>query len=74
MAKDGNDDVVRREMLRMLMGKVEEDAYPSATMLDMIESLLKPNEIPAYAELLMEKIRRDRVPSIPLMNRILELT
>lgn len=73
MAKD-NEDVVRTEMLRMLMGKVAEDAYPSATMLDMIESLLRPDEVPAYAELLMQKIRRDRFPSIPLMNRILELT
>lgn len=72
MAKDGYD--VRVEVLRMLMGKVANDAYPSATMLDMIESMLTPNEVPAYAELLMEKIRKDRFPSIPLMNRVRELT
>lgn len=72
MAKDGYD--VRVEVLRMLMGKVANDAYPSATMLDMIESMLTPNEVPAYAELLMEKIRRDRFPSIPLMNRVSQLT
>lgn len=72
MAKDGYD--VRVEVLRMLMGKVANDAYPSATMLDMIESMLTPNEVPAYAELLMEKIRKDRFPSIPLMNRVSQLT
>lgn len=72
MAKDGND--VRREVLRVLMGKVASDDYPSTTMLDMIESMLTPDEVPAYAELLMEKIRRDRFPSIPMLNRVMSLT
>jgi len=64
---------VREELLRMLMGKVAEDQYPSATMLDMIEQILTPDEVPAYAELLMQKIRGDRFPSIPLLNRVMAL-
>jgi len=72
MASDSEYDV-RGEILRMLMGKVAEDQYPSATMLDMIEQILRPDEVPAYAELLMEKIRGDRFPSIPMLNRVMAL-
>jgi hypothetical protein len=69
MARDAEYDV-RREMLRLLLSKVADDPYPSTTMLDMIEEMLTPEEVPAYAELLMQKIRRDRFPSIPMMNRL----
>ena len=69
----GSEYDVRVEILRMLMGRVAEDQYPSATMLDMIEQLLRPEEVPAYAELLMQKIRDDRFPSIPLHNRVMAL-
>lgn len=72
MASDSEYDV-REEILRMLMHKVAEDQYPSATMLDMIEQILRPEEVPAYAELLMQKIRDDRFPSIPLLNRVMAL-
>jgi len=69
----GSEYDVRGEILRMLMGRVAEDQYPSATMLDMIEQILRPDEVPAYAELLMQKIRDDRFPSIPLLNRVMAL-
>lgn len=69
----GSEYDVRVEILRMLMEKVAEDQYPSATMLDMIEEILRPEEVPAYAELLMQKIRDDRFPSIPLLNRVMAL-
>ncbi len=72
MARDEQYDV-RLEMLRVLLSKVANDPYPSTTMLDMIEQMLTPDEVPAYAELLMEKIRGDRFPSIPLMNRVMAL-
>jgi len=69
----GSEYDVREEILRMLMGRVAEDEYPSATMLYMIEQILRPDEVPAYAELLMQKIRDDRFPSIPLLNRVMAL-
>ena len=69
----GSEYDVREEILRMLMGRVAADQYPSATMLDMIEQILRPEEVPAYAELLMQKIRDDRFPSIPLLNRVMAL-
>lgn len=60
----------RRELLQALTEKTAEDAYPSATMLDMIEGLLTPDEIPIYAETLMTRIRNDRFPSISMMKRV----
>ncbi len=73
MARDDAYDV-RREILRVLMGKIASDTYPSATMMDMAEQLLTPQEVPAYAELLMQKIREDRFPSLPMLARVQALT
>lgn len=64
------DYEVRRELLEMLMDKVADDNYPSATMLDMIESLLTPDDVPAYAEALLERARADRYPSIDMLRRV----
>jgi uncharacterized protein (DUF2342 family) len=69
----GDEYDVRSEMLRLLLGKVASDTYPSTTMLDMIEKLLTPQEVPAYAEVLMDKIRGDRFPSVHLMKRVMAL-
>lgn len=63
----------RAELLKVLMGKVAEDPYPSTTMLDLIEEIVTPDDVPAYAELLMDKIRQDRFPSLALMNRCRQL-
>ncbi len=64
----------RRALLDVLMAKVEEENYPSSTMLDMIESLLTDDEMPRYVELLVERIHADRFPSIPLIQRVQSLT
>jgi len=70
----GSEYDVREEILRMLMGRVAEDQYPSATMLDMIEEMLTPAELPLYVEALLNRVRSDRFPSIPMLNRIKNLT
>lgn len=64
---------VRREILKMLLSKIADDPYPSGTMMDMAEQMLEPDEIPAYAEVLMDKIRRDRFPSLGMLNRVANL-
>lgn len=61
---------VRSELLEMLMEKVAADHYPSSTMLDMIESLLTPDDVPDYAEALLERVREDQFPSIDLLKRL----
>jgi hypothetical protein len=60
----------REELLEALMAKVESDYYPSSTMLDMIESLLTPDDVPRYAEMLLERIRADEWPSIDMIKRV----
>ncbi|HEX6876273.1 MAG TPA: hypothetical protein VF165_11495 [Nocardioidaceae bacterium] len=64
---------VHGEVLRVLLSKVQADPYPSGTMMDMIEQMLEPDQVPAYAEILMEKIRRDRFPSLEMLQRVAKL-
>jgi hypothetical protein len=64
---------VREEVLDLLLEKVENDRYPSPSMLDDIEQLLTPWRREDYAQILMDKIRRDRYPSRTLIQRLLRL-
>lgn len=66
-------DYARVRLLRVLMGKVAEDEYPSATMMDTIEELMLPQELPAYANLLLEQIDSSTFPSIDMINRVRNL-
>lgn len=68
-----SDYDLRSEILRELWRRVEADTYPSATLMDRIECLLLPTEVPDYAELLIQKIRPDLYPSIDLINRVVRL-
>jgi len=52
---------------------VSADPYPSTTMLGMVESILRPEEVPEYAEVLLDKVRADRFPSIPMLARLKNL-
>jgi hypothetical protein len=72
MANDQEVDV-RGEIVRLLMGKVSEDRFPSSTMMDMIEQIMRPEEQPAYAAILMDKIKQDNYPSVPMMRRLMRL-
>jgi hypothetical protein len=63
----------RREVLRVLLSKVADDPHPSTTMMDIVEGMLTPEELPAYAEVLMDKIRRDRFPSLSMLQRVARL-
>lgn len=63
----------RHELLEALLMKVGEDQFPSATMLNWIEELLTPEDVPVYMELLLERVRNERFPSIPMMARIKRL-
>jgi hypothetical protein len=72
MAKDRDVDV-RGEILDLLMMKVASDRFPSSTMMDMIERLMGPDDVPTYAGILMDKIKADRYPSVPMMKRLLQL-
>jgi hypothetical protein len=63
----------RELLLDALLDKVADDRFPSVTMLDLIESLLQPDEIQIYARVLVSKVREDTYPSIPMLRRIAAL-
>lgn len=63
----------RRALLDALLDTVNADPYPSTTMLGMVESILRPEEVPEYAEVLLDKVRADRFPSIPMLARLQNL-
>lgn len=66
-------DDVHAELLSLMLEKVEADQYPSSTMLDIIERLITDETAPAYAEVLMSKIRDENYPSMSLVRRVLDL-
>jgi hypothetical protein len=57
-------------LAKLLMDKVRNDTYPSATQLAIIEEVLPRELVPDYLEVLMEKAAQDNMPSIPLLRRI----
>jgi hypothetical protein len=73
MADESGPDV-REMLLDVLLQKVQEDRYPSVTMLNMAEALLRPEEVPLYVGLLLERVREETYPSIPMLKRIAALT
>ena len=65
---------LRAEIVDALMEKVDTDPYPSNTMLNYIEELMTPDELPRYAESLLSRIHADKFPSIPMIARLKRLT
>ncbi|HET8560614.1 MAG TPA: hypothetical protein VFL69_08870 [Marmoricola sp.] len=64
-------EAIRRALLEMLLGRVEGDRYPSYTMLDTIETLIRtPEEARRYARLLLRDIERSPYPSFTTIGRV----
>jgi hypothetical protein len=70
---NGNDFDTRAQVLDLILEKVAADTYPSETMLDLIEELARPEDIPAYAAVLMAKVSDDLYPSISMLRRLVAL-
>jgi hypothetical protein len=63
-------DEARAWFIQVLLDKVREDNYPSATQLALIEESIPREMMSDYLEVLMDKVARDTVPSIPMLQRI----
>ena len=72
MAND-DDQNLHQQILEVLLEKVEQDPFPSVTMLNMIEEILQPQDVPRYAALLLDKIRADEFPSLDMLRRVQSL-
>jgi hypothetical protein len=65
-----NRDEAQARVVQMLMDKVREDPYPSATQMSILEEMLTPELAADYVELLVEKAAEENFPSIPMLRRI----
>jgi len=64
MARNGEEVDVRGDVVDMLIEKIASDRNPSVTMMNLVEELLAPDDVTAYAEVLMDLVI-ERVASMP---------
>jgi hypothetical protein len=57
----------------LLLEKIRQDRYPSATEMMLLEEILPPRLLPGYVEVLLDKVAEDDRPSIPMIRRIQRL-
>jgi len=57
-------------LVEMLLDKIREDPYPSATQLSIIEEVIPSQLVPDYLDVLIDKVGKDKFPSIPMLQRI----
>jgi hypothetical protein len=74
MANNCKEIDVRGEVVDLLLEKIASDRNPSVTMMNLVEQLLAPDDIPAYAAVLMDKVKTERFPSISMIRRLMALT
>ena len=74
MASNGEELDVRGEVVDLLLEKIASERNPSVTMMNMVEELLAPDDVPAYAAVLMDKVKTDRFPSYSMLRRLIGLT
>jgi hypothetical protein len=74
MATNGEEVDVRGELVDLLLEKIASDRNPSITMMNLVEELLAPDDVPAYAAVLMDKVKTERFPSLSMIRRVMALT
>ena len=65
-----NKTDLRTRILENLLQRVRDDHYPSATMLDMIEAVLRRDEVDEYTDVLFGKVIDQMYPSTDLLRRL----
>lgn len=64
----------RNAIARLLIERVRQTKYPSATEMDLIEQTAPPYALREYLNVLLEKVAKDTWPSIPMMQRIAKVS
>jgi hypothetical protein len=57
----------------LLLQNIASDRYPSVTMMDLVEELLTPDDVPAYAAILLDKVQTETYPSLAILRRLMAL-
>ena len=73
MASNGDGVDVRGEVVDLLLQNIASDRYPSVTMMDLVEDLLTPDDVPAYAAVLLDKVQTETYPSLAILRRLMAL-
>ena len=71
MASNGEGVDVRGEVVDLLLQNIASDRYPSVTMMNLVEKLLTPDDVSAYAAILMDKVQTETYPSIAILRRLM---
>ena len=74
MASNGKGVDVRGEVVNLLLQKIASDRNPSVTMMNLVEELLAPDDVPAYLGVLLDKVKTERYPSLSMIRRLIGLT
>jgi hypothetical protein len=60
-------------LANLLLQRIREDEYPSATEMQLLESIMPRSMVSEYLGVLLEKVQADTWPSIPMMQRIIRV-
>src|SRR5215207_2084322 len=74
MASNGKGVDVRGEVVNLLVEKIASDRNPSVTMMNLVEELLAPDDVPAYLGILLDKVQTEKYPSLSMIRRLIALT
>lgn len=66
-------DEARAQIAEMLLDKVRDDRYPSATQMTMLEQILPRDMVQDYLDVLLDKVAGDNFPSIPMLQRVQQI-
>jgi hypothetical protein len=69
MASDPGNEL-HAQILELILDKVREDPFPSTTMLDMVEQMLRPEDVEQYTSVLFDKVSQDTYPSMDQLRRL----
>ena len=65
MASNGEEVDVRGEVVDLLIEKIASDRNPSVTMMNLVEELFAPDDVPAYLGVLSDKVQTERSRAYP---------
>jgi hypothetical protein len=63
----------RDRYVQLLVDHIVEDKYPSNNQMNIVASLVRPDEMDIYLDSLFEKIEEVQYPSVEMMARVQRL-
>jgi hypothetical protein len=60
-------------LANLLLQRIRQDRYPSATEMQLLESIIPRSMVSEYLDVLLEKVQADTWPSISMIQRIIRV-